>query len=127
RTCLLVLTGAGLLLGGCGRQRAAEQPSLPELPEQFATATPNAGTNATIGWLQQFADPALEALVQEALAANHDLAAAAARLEASWAEARLAGADRYPQINATGSATRNRSAPTAFTPNGTQTNSFQVG
>jgi outer membrane protein, multidrug efflux system len=123
--CLFVLAGSALVGGGCARHRATDTPNLPALPEQFATATPTRAPSP--GWVQQFADPELDALVREAIGANHDLAAAAARLEAAWAEARIAGADRYPAVNATGSATRSHTAATAFSPNGIQSNSFHIG
>lgn len=48
-------------------------------------------------WLADFQDRRLDALVREALANNYDLKAAAARVEAARAEARVAGAGRLPQ------------------------------
>ncbi len=44
--------------------------------------------------------PAVTAVVEEALAYNHDLAAAAARVEAAAALARIAGADELPAVGA---------------------------
>jgi outer membrane protein TolC len=50
-------------------------------------------------WLDDFGDPALTALVREALAYNVDLRAAAARVELATAQARLAGSTLYPAVN----------------------------
>lgn len=51
-------------------------------------------------WIASFGDPALSALIAEALENNYDLAAAAARLEQARASARVAGAPRLPRLDA---------------------------
>jgi NodT family efflux transporter outer membrane factor (OMF) lipoprotein len=53
----------------------------------------------TNGWLATFRDPALEALVAEALAYNADLRVAAARVEQAAGYARAAGAAIYPAVS----------------------------
>ena len=50
-------------------------------------------------WLATFKDPALSALVDEALSRNYDLAATAARVEAARAQALIEGALRQPQLD----------------------------
>jgi multidrug efflux system outer membrane protein len=50
------------------------------------------------GWIREFHDPALTALVLEAIERNPDLKAAAARVEASRAAVRIAAASLYPRI-----------------------------
>lgn len=50
------------------------------------------------GWLATFADPALDALVREALEHNADLRVAAARVEQAAGYARVAGAAIYPSV-----------------------------
>ena len=55
-----------------------------------------------------FADPLLNGLIEEALAHNRDLAAAAANLEAARAERRLAGFDQFPTATFAGSYTYNQ-------------------
>jgi multidrug efflux system outer membrane protein len=57
-------------------------------------------------WWTLFGDTTLNALVEEALNANQDLAAAAARVEQARALAGVAKAELYPVITAGGSATR---------------------
>lgn len=49
-------------------------------------------------WVNAFADPALTALVNAALNNNFDLKAAAARVDAAREQARIAGAERWPQL-----------------------------
>lgn len=49
-------------------------------------------------WLVQFSDPALQSLVEESLLGNFDLQAAAARVEAAKANAKIAGSGRWPQL-----------------------------
>ncbi len=77
-----------------------------ELPPRFAAAgdegegtDPAAGPPAEPAWWTTFGDERLDRIVEEALASNHDLAAAAARVEAAGAGARIAGADRMPQAS----------------------------
>jgi len=59
-------------------------------------------------WWTGFGDPALDTLIIESLAHNHDLQAAGARLEAAGAQARVAGAPLVPQIAAGVSASRRK-------------------
>ena len=59
-------------------------------------------------WWRGFEDPTLDELVQEGLAHNHDLRAAAGRVEIAHAQARIVGADLYPSLNLSGDASRRR-------------------
>lgn len=58
-------------------------------------------------WWQVFNDPSLNALEDQATQANQDLQIAMARFDEARADARVAQADYYPIVDATGSATRN--------------------
>lgn len=49
-------------------------------------------------WVETFGNPDLSALVHSALADNYDLKAAAARVDAAVAQARIDGSARWPQI-----------------------------
>jgi NodT family efflux transporter outer membrane factor (OMF) lipoprotein len=51
-----------------------------------------------VAWWEDFDDPVLDTLVIHALERNHDLAAAAWRVNQSLALARIAGADLWPQV-----------------------------
>ena len=82
-------------------------------------------------WWKAFDDPALDALEVEAVAANGDLQAAAARVRQARALLGVAEADRYPQITAGAQALRGREANAALgDPQGTKVptgNVFQAG
>lgn len=49
-------------------------------------------------WLEGFADPTLSRLVEQGLKQNFDLLATAARVDAARATAKIAGANRLPQL-----------------------------
>lgn len=68
------------------------------VPPAWATSVDDGP--AQPAWWHQFGDPSLEAVVAEALGSNRDLRAAAARVEAAAALARVAGADQLPAVNA---------------------------
>jgi multidrug efflux system outer membrane protein len=51
-------------------------------------------------WWETFRDPILDQLLKKGLENNHDLHAAAARLEAASAQARIAGAPMLPSVSA---------------------------
>lgn len=87
-----------LVLAGCAAPPREAISPVP-LPERW-TAAETAPGPAADDWWTSFADTNLTAAVEEALAHNHDLAAAAARLDAALAEARIAGADFAPQLGA---------------------------
>lgn len=54
------------------------------------------------GWIRSFGDPELARIVDDAVARNPDLAAAAANVEASRAAVRVAAAALYPQVGMKG-------------------------
>jgi len=58
------------------------------------------------GWLQDFDDLILDALVVEALANNYDLRAAATRVAQARAQARIVGAELYPRVDVGATAAR---------------------
>ncbi|KPF57367.1 hypothetical protein D621_08120 [beta proteobacterium AAP51] len=80
-----------------------------------SAATPSSGaatsSAALAGWWAGFADPVLPALIDSALAASPNLAAAQARIERARASRVAAGAAALPQLDAIGSAQSGRSLP----------------
>jgi NodT family efflux transporter outer membrane factor (OMF) lipoprotein len=70
-------------------------PSWQHLPPYVATATPQPADR----WWRVFADPRLDAVVDQALAANLDIAQAAARLRAARALHRRADAPLRPNVH----------------------------
>jgi outer membrane protein, multidrug efflux system len=101
-----VLTAACLSTLGC----ALKQP-----PQGAGILTENARANipggwsassssgkVVPGWIRSFGDTTLTAIVEDALARNPDLKAAAARVEASQSAVRVAAASLYPSIGLKG-------------------------
>ncbi|QLC25388.1 TolC family protein [Parasphingopyxis algicola] len=74
-----------------------------ELPAGYAEGE-SLGAAQPLNWWHDFNDPTLNRLVDEALLANLDIAEAAARVEEARAQARIAGADRFPSVNASAGA-----------------------
>jgi outer membrane protein, multidrug efflux system len=69
------------------------------------------GTDAPIAqFWHQFQDPLLDQLVDDALAANHDLRIVAARMESARALARQARHDLYPTVTVSGGYTDSRTS-----------------
>jgi NodT family efflux transporter outer membrane factor (OMF) lipoprotein len=88
---VLSLMIAGSLLAGCATRTPYERPAAP-LPAAFThQATAAQATARDDKWWRAFGDPALDGLVDLAIARNPDLAAAAVRVRRSQLEARLAG------------------------------------
>lgn len=108
---ILALTAA-FALAGCavGPDYIRPASTLPESAQDVATA--EAPVNPT--WWTLFGDADLNALVEQTLAANQDLQAAIARLEAAEAAAREAGADYLPRIGLEASTGRNKSSGETF-------------
>ena len=87
-----------LLLAGCATQPAPRV--APDAPPVARGVFVEAGASAPVpdDWWRLFDDAALDAHVQRALSANRDLRAAFANLEAARANARLAHANRTPDV-----------------------------
>ncbi|MDO9107173.1 MAG: efflux transporter outer membrane subunit [Methylovulum sp.] len=76
------------------------------IPAPSRWLTENTGQPPLAQWLLAFADPALSALVQEALSGNYDLKAAAARVHAAQEQALIQDSARWPQLALTPSLSR---------------------
>src|SRR5437868_3543135 len=103
RRCILLLAiASSLVLAGC----AIHQPPFGAdiMPEYARAKIPGrwAGSHRSgevvPGWIRNFGDPELNALVADAVERNPDLKAAAARVEASRAAVRVAASSLYPRI-----------------------------
>ena len=92
---------AGLFLCSCGslspNSRMSEM--LVETPGTWA-ASKEARAGVDLEWVDRFKDRRLSSLVDEALENNHDLKAAAARVEKAWGNARVVGASALPTLDA---------------------------
>jgi multidrug efflux system outer membrane protein len=77
-----------------------ERPKMPVPPAyRFADANEQAASLADLPWWQVFDDPALQALVREAVANNLDVRIAAARVEELRARAGIVKSFLYPQVD----------------------------
>ena len=89
---------AGLLLGACSLI-PAEVPPAPPLPANYVEV-PEVPATALADWWRQFGHDGLNAAIDAALADNQDLAAALARIDQARASLRIAGAGRWPGVDA---------------------------
>ncbi|MGQ3095675.1 MAG: TolC family protein, partial [Roseateles sp.] len=108
----LLAAGGTLLLAGCGNLVPARDKGTPPLREDFrVSATPvEAVPGAAHEWDGFFADARLRQVVGVALAQNRNLRASAAVVERVRAQYRITEADRIPDLNASASAGRQRTA-----------------
>lgn len=100
---------AAVLLAGCaavGPDFVAPQPVLPAAYREAHGPAPTPQQLAA--WWQRFRDPQLDRLVAEALAANHDLAAAEARVREARALREATAGRELPALNASASVLRSR-------------------
>ncbi|MCR6632751.1 MAG: efflux transporter outer membrane subunit [Magnetospirillum sp.] len=90
-----------LLLAGCSLTPDLTMPEM-ALPASYGNDQP-ATLTAPAAWWTLFGSPELDRLEQAALAANHDLRAAIARIEQAEAQLKIAGSPLLPTIGAAGS------------------------
>lgn len=79
------------------------------LPPKNWAALPSLPEKASTGWLADFNNAKLSALVTQAIAANPDLTAAAERVRQAYAETIQAGAALYPAFTTNYNASRSQS------------------
>src|SRR6185436_14958923 len=109
KTSCVLLTA--VLLASCADmadppRSKIQEPSTYAAAKTFAAVQVDAAQWPSRQWWTQFQDPALDALIADALHGNPSLDAAAARLRKAQGQANLAGAALAPQATVTGSATR---------------------
>lgn len=99
-TCIISYTLIGFSCASAPKTRpSAVQTSLPATwtaQNSLVASLPDTTADA---WWSRFQDPILDTLVTLALAQNHNLQAAAGRVDAAKAQAKIAGAPLYPQVN----------------------------
>ncbi|MCP5537001.1 MAG: efflux transporter outer membrane subunit [Akkermansiaceae bacterium] len=79
-------------------------------PSQQYKSSTSSHFGVSSSWWQSFRDPELNRLQGQLLAQNLDLAAAHARRKQALAQLGITASAVYPQLNATGSATRHKSS-----------------
>lgn len=106
RSCLSVLTVC-VLLSAC----SGPAPHLDSgIPAPAAWQSPQAlhSLKDNRQWWTQFADPQLDALIEQARLGSHDLAAAVARVRQARAALTVAGGPLLPQVQGTANASREK-------------------
>jgi outer membrane protein, multidrug efflux system len=107
RSRLLLSVVLPLALSGCFVSRV--DPEKPELPLPAALpAQADSTAQLPDPWWTLFHDPTLDKLVEEALAHNPDVAVAAGRVAEARAGLRITNADRLPNVDVEGDATRSK-------------------
>jgi len=96
---VIAVVVAGALLGGCAVGPDYKRPALVEPPTFRGQATAEAASFADAPWWEAFQDPALQALIAEALHQNYDVRIAAARVQEARANLRVARADLFPSLD----------------------------
>ena len=102
-----VALAVALMLSACAIGPDYERPQV-DLPKEFGVQ--QAQVKAAENWWTLFRDPVLDRLVEEALAANRDLRAAAERIEQSRAQVMIARARLSPDAGVRYDASRTRSS-----------------
>ena len=69
-----------------------------EMPEEWRVPENETSTVINVRWWEQFQDPVLVELIQEALESNQDIKIATARIEQFQAQWQIATSQLYPQI-----------------------------
>jgi multidrug efflux system outer membrane protein len=106
KTCLVL---AAVALSGCIVSKV--DPQKPDLPLPNALpAVEREAVDLPNPWWKLFGDPVLDALMEEALDHNTDVAVAAARVAQARALLRSANADRLPWLDLQGQANRAKSS-----------------
>ena len=104
---IIAIAFAAMLLAGCTVGPDYKRPDL-DLPKEYGVA--QASVPAPERWWTVFNDPALDRMVDEALAANRDLRAAAERIEQARAQVAITRADQLPSAGVEASKSRSRSS-----------------
>lgn len=109
--CLLASLSA-FFLSACILYPKYKRPCM-EMPQEWRTPSEDSSTISNTRWWQEFKDPVLDALIDEALASNLDLQLATARISEFQARLGIVSSQLYPQIYAQGTALRQRFSTTA--------------
>ena len=108
---IIILVFIGITVTGCTLAPKYHQPAPPVAqtwPKHFEPKSHSTNAVADIGWREFFKDARLQALIGFALTNNRDLRVAVLNVEVSQAQYRIQRANLFPQIDATGSFTRQK-------------------
>lgn len=114
KTYTLTALSLALLLAGCGTAPERVDAGL-DVPVQWTQHASHTSAAMDALWWQRFGSDELSALVTEAQANSHDLAAAVARVSQASAMARIAGAPLLPSVSASLSGAQEKKQDTPST------------
>ena len=114
---------SGALLSGCTVGPDYVRPGV-ATPEKWRIDYAQAADVANTRWWQQFGDPALDRLIEEALRENRDLAIAAARVDQFIGALTTTRSQFYPQVGYGLDASRNRTTEVGYPPLGPGTDPY---
>lgn len=97
-----------LMTGACSMNPRLDIPKPPVAPVYPEAAPQEPASAAAIDWRTMFGDPRLQAIIALALENNRDLRVSTLNVEAARAQFRVARGAQLPQVEATGSYTRQR-------------------
>ena len=98
RPIVLSMVSLGIGLAGCSTLTTQAPSPTKTLPSAWTSV--EVSPKSATGWLSDFTpSQALRKLVDEALAANHDIAGAIARVDQARARAKISGAALWPQAS----------------------------
>jgi multidrug efflux system outer membrane protein len=109
RARVLLLGAAAFAAVGCTVGPDYVRPPVPAV-EAWRMDYPKAAEVANTRWWEQFNDPVLNDLIEEALRANQDIFIAAARVDQFLGALQSTRSQFYPQIGYGGDASRNRAS-----------------
>ena len=115
RLATIVATAAAALLAGCAVGPDYVKPQV-STPPEWRIDYPQAADIANPRWWDQFGDPVLTGLIEEALRANRDVEIAAARVDAFIGQLDVTRSQFYPQANYSFDASRNRASRVGVSP-----------
>jgi len=108
-----ILLAAALVISGCSFAPNL-QIQVPELPVQRGENNTTAQI-VTAEWWKRYQDPSLNALIEEALRNSDDLKLAVSNVNTAKALLGLSEAERYPTLNASASANRQKTSEESLT------------
>jgi multidrug efflux system outer membrane protein len=111
----VLCVAAGALLSACAVGPDYQRPEI-KAPEEWRIDYPKAAEVANTKWWEQFGDPALDQLIEEALHNNLDIQAAAAHVDRFLGALTTTRSQFFPQFGYAGGASRNRASQAGATP-----------
>ncbi len=127
RTTILATLTLAMATAGCAAHIAAPAAQVPKAPLAGWDAAAFSDQPYDAQWWTQLNDPVLESLETAALAANHDVRSAIARLDQARAIFDERARDRYPRVTAGASVDVRDQVIPGFTSTPVHINTYQLG